>query len=74
MSWKRRTPASNRRRRHRRELGQRRYHAVCESLRPKLLELNAIYSNDPEAMKQATANLLAEHGYRLTSLRVEPLA
>jgi hypothetical protein len=59
MSWKRRTPAANRRRRHRREVQERFYSSICDSICSALQELNLMYGGDQEALAAATANLLA---------------
>ncbi len=59
MSWKRRTPAANRRRRHRREVAERFYTSIADSISSALQELNVIYGGDQEALAAAAANLLA---------------
>lgn len=60
VSWKRRTPAANRRRRHRRELEDRACQAIADSLDGLLVNLQAMFGDDAEALELATANLAAE--------------
>jgi hypothetical protein len=60
VTWKRRSPAANRRRRHRRELAERDEQSINDGLADLCRELEAMYGSDPDALQVAMYNAVQE--------------